>query len=149
MREQCGRHLHAGNATKIGRRRKAGEITDDAAAERHDRAAAVDAGIDQAIVDERQPREVLVLLAVRNLDDRGIEAGGGERRHRRSEIEFCDRRVGHHRHPFPTPRLREPRSHISEAAGSDVDRIRAFPQLYVDDFHRSGRASACWISLTT
>jgi hypothetical protein len=59
LREQRGRHLHERHAAQEGGGGEAGEVADDAAAERDDRAAAIEARIDQAVVEERQPGQVL------------------------------------------------------------------------------------------
>ena len=69
LRQQRGGHLHDREAAQQRGGREAAEVADDAAAERDERRPALDARLEQAIVDEREPGEALVLLAVRDLDD--------------------------------------------------------------------------------
>src|SRR6266404_1797483 len=153
LREERRRHLHARDAAQIRRRREAGEIADDAAAERDHGAAALDAGVDELVVDEREPREVLVLLAVGDLDGGRLERSVAQGRQRPIEIQISDRRVRHHRHSCSTPRLGELRPELAQTSGADVDRIPPCAELYVDDFHccrsRSNLATRSQISSTT
>src|SRR4029453_10490633 len=72
--EQRGRHLYEGDAALKGGGREAGQVADDPAAEGDDRRVAVEARVDQPIVQERQPGEVFVLFAVRHLQHGRLEA---------------------------------------------------------------------------
>src|SRR2546422_3006164 len=108
---------------------EAGEVADHTAAERDERRAALDPRVEQAIVEHREPGEVLVLLAVGNLDRDGREAGLGERRDDRFPIEGTDPLARHQRAAAAIPGRREPRADLREDTRADDDRIRACTEV--------------------
>ena len=61
LRQQRGRHLHVIEAAQQGRGGKAGEIADDAAAQRDERRAALDAERQHVLAQLREMREILGL----------------------------------------------------------------------------------------
>ena len=64
------RHLHDAQAAQERGRGEAGEIADHAAADDHDDGLAVDAGVEQRVVDAGDGAQVLGALAVGDQDDR-------------------------------------------------------------------------------
>jgi hypothetical protein len=94
LREQRGRYLHMKRRTAArDTGGKAGEIADDAAAERHDRVVALDAGGEHAVADADQVFEALRLLAGRQHERDGLDALRLQRGHEIVEIEGGDMRV--------------------------------------------------------
>src|SRR5262249_6646642 len=87
LRQERGGHLDHREAAEEGRTREAAEVPDDPAAERDERRAALDACLEEAIVHQREPGEALVLLAIGNLDDHGIEARAARRPDHRLAIQ--------------------------------------------------------------
>ena len=69
LRQQRRRHLYEVDAAQQGRGGKAGEVADDAAAERDQRRAALDAERQHVFAERREMREILGRLAGRQ-DDR-------------------------------------------------------------------------------
>ncbi len=68
LREQRRRDLHHRHAAQVGRRREAGDVADDAAADGDDRRRAIGAGADQRVVDAADGGQVLEAFAVGNED---------------------------------------------------------------------------------
>src|SRR6201999_693425 len=62
-RDERSRDLHDRQATLVGRRAEAGEVADDAAAERDEGVAAVDSGLDQRRPDRLGGGKRLAVLA--------------------------------------------------------------------------------------
>ena len=79
LRQQRGRHLHEIDAAPQDRRREAGEIADDAAAERDHQIVALDLGRDQRFADFLEAGIALGALAFLDDDPRGRDAGGRQR----------------------------------------------------------------------
>src|SRR5581483_6186475 len=94
--------------------------------ERDQRRRALDPSLDQLVVDEREPGEVLVLLAVGHLDRDRREAGARERVAGAAPVEAMDRRIGDDRDALRDLAERlEARAERVEHAVADVDRVRA------------------------
>ena len=74
LREQRRRHLHERHAALVDRRGEAGEVADDAAAERDQRRRAFGAQLEQARQDVVQRRPVLVRFAVGHEHDLAANA---------------------------------------------------------------------------
>ena len=129
LRHQRGRHLHEVDAAQVRRRGEAGDVADDAATQRDHHRAALEARLDQAVVDERDPGEVLVLLAVGDLDGHGREAGALERRPHALAVEALDARVGDDRGALAEPERGHARTQRLEDPRTDVDRVRARSEL--------------------
>ncbi len=91
LRQQRRRQLHEAHAALVGRGREAGDVADDAAAQRDDGHAAIEACLEHRIVDRFEHRGVLESLAVRH-DDRHDAIA--ERRQGRNERVAVQRRDG-------------------------------------------------------
>jgi len=149
LRQQRRRHLGEGDAALVGRRGKARDVADDAAAERHDRGVAARAALQHARADALEGRQVLVLLAVLNLDDNGVK--GRRRRQRlqqRIEIQRRDDIVGD---DDRAPR-RKAFAQISAGAGQqtapDVHRVAPVGQFHRQRFHSGCGPAARTIAST-
>ncbi len=92
--EQRGRHLHEIEAAPHARRREAGKIADDAAAERDHEIAALDARRDDRLADLLEGGVVLRALALRHHDARGFDGRRRQRRLHRGEMMLRHRLVG-------------------------------------------------------
>ena len=90
LREQGGRDLAQRDAAQEGRRREAGDVADDATAERDDEILARHAVREQVVIDALDGRETLVLLAGR---DDGVRHGQRELLLELFEVERRDGRV--------------------------------------------------------
>src|SRR6185437_878347 len=86
LRQQRGRHLHEVDAASDARSGKAGEVADDAAAERDHEIAALDARADDLLADALEGGDALRSFARRDEDARGADAGVLERGFRRREM---------------------------------------------------------------
>ena len=72
-----GRHLHDAQAAQERGRGEAGEVAEDAAADDDHHRLAIDAGVEQGVVDLGDRAQVLGALAVGHEDDRrSLQAGG-------------------------------------------------------------------------
>ena len=85
-REQGRRALHERDAAQVGRGREADRVAEHAAAERHDRRAALELVVEQSVVDAAHGLERLALLARRERHGQGREARRLERRARRARV---------------------------------------------------------------
>ena len=94
LRQQRGRHLHEIHAAPHDAGGKAGEVADDAAAERDDRIAALEPGGKHAVDHLLQRCEALGLLAGRQRDRDSADAGrveAGRQRRQDAPRRHCRR----------------------------------------------------------
>src|SRR5262249_35214587 len=117
---------------------EAAEAPDDPAAEGDERRAALDTCLEEAIVHQREPGEALVLLAIGNLDDHGIEARAAQRRDHRLAIERTDSFAGEQCAAPGMSQRRQSLSHACEDTRADHHRAGPAPQLA----HAPSRAHA-------
>ena len=94
LRQQAGRDLHVVDAAPQRRRGEAGEIADDAAAERDHDVAPLDARGDQRVADAREFGVGFRRLAGRADDRRRLDPGGGEAVVQRRQTSAGDVLVG-------------------------------------------------------
>ena len=92
LRQQGGRHLHEAHAAPCDRRGEAGEVADDAAAERHHHVAALAAATPACLHDHLQPLEALRAFAGRD-DDLGRADAGASSSEARRAGRWCARDV--------------------------------------------------------
>ncbi len=93
LRQQRGRDLHEAHAAAQDRRRKAGEVADDAAAQRDDEIAAFEAELEQALAQRLQLAKALGRLARRQRDRADVAAVLLQGRFQRAEMKARDVRV--------------------------------------------------------
>ena len=129
LRQERRRHLDDGHATQQRRSREAREIADHAAPQRHDDGAPIEAGLEEAIVDDGKPREILVLFAVRQRHDDRLEVRIAQRPHERFAPQRLDALAGHDRAPTAEPRARQARTDEVEQVAADEHRICALAEL--------------------
>jgi hypothetical protein len=139
LREQRRRNLDERNAALVDRRGEAGEIADDAAAERDQERPALGAELEQARQEIVKRRRILVHLAVGN--DHGVAANAGvvEALPQRSEVEPRDDRIRDD-DGTRTGSEREPRRRVAQEAAPDVDRIGSIAEPDLDGDHETSAA---------
>jgi hypothetical protein len=148
-RHECARHAAEQRAGGEAR-----EVGHDAAAETDDRGAPFESGLEEPVVDDREPREVLVLLAVRDLDDGRLEPAGAERVLERAAVQGGNTVARDHAAPAAEPDLGEPRTDVAQEARPDEDRVGARAELDPDllegmvDLHARHRRPSCHRRLT-
>jgi hypothetical protein len=94
--EQRGRNADPVDAAQPGRRGEAGEIADDAAAERDDGIAAAEPERGERVPQRGEMARRLGALAVRNADELAIDACTCERPQRAWRVQRGDIRLAHH-----------------------------------------------------
>ncbi len=99
--QQTRRDLHEIDAAQQGRRGKAGQIADDAAAQGDEHRAALDAATEHPFGEPPEMLEVLGFLAGRQDHARLCDPGGGEAGAQRLEIMRGDIFVGDDDHLAP------------------------------------------------
>ena len=128
LRQQRCRHLHEIQPAPYARRRKAGEIADDAAAERDHQIAALDARRDDRLADFFKRGVVLRTLAGRYLQRRTFNAGRLERALDGIEMSLCYRLVGKNECPGGRPQRLDARPQRFNRAASDRNVVCARAQ---------------------
>jgi len=139
LREKRRGHLHAGDAALVDRGREAGEVADDAAAERDDRRRPVDPELEQPRQHVVQRVPALVRLAVGDEHDVRRDARALEARAERRQVMRGDRRVGDD-HGARGDRRHE-LAHAGERAAADADRIGALAKRDPELPHRASSAA--------
>ena len=125
LRQQRGRHLHIIEPAPHRCRGKAGEIADDAAAERDHKIAALDARRDDRLAYGLERRVALGALADRHHDARGLDAGRFQRGFGGGEMMAGDGLVGDERHARAAAQRLDARAEAGEQAAADDDVIGA------------------------
>ena len=137
LRDHRGRNLHQRHATHVGRRSKAGQVADHAAAQREHGAAPIEFRRDKRVVNALQRSERFALLARRDLQGSRREARRLERGDRALAIEARDVGIG-----YDQTRVRQryrPRARVAcqvERAGADMHRMRVGAEFYAESAHR-------------
>src|SRR5262249_52770064 len=132
LAEQRGRDRYPGKPAEQGCSREAGQVGHHAPTERDDGRATIDPRLEEPLRNDRQPGEVLVLLAVGDLDDRGPYAGAGERIDDPVAVERADPLTRDERTAPGEPALREAWPELVEQPAADHDRIGARAELHRD-----------------
>ena len=134
LRQQRRRHLDERDSPLVRGRRETRDVADDAAAQRDDRRLAVESRLEQSIENRRPRIDGLVLLSVRNGDDRRVRARFFERIAHPAKKQWGNCLVG------DDGKLRigsgQQRRHRVQRAVTDVDRVFAAGQRDVDDAMR-------------
>ena len=138
LRQQRGRHLHVIEPAPHHRRGESGEIADDAAAERDDEIAALDARGDDGLADLFEDRKAFRPLAGRDDDAVALHAGlfkgrlGGRQNVARDVLVGDDESLG------AGPQRGDARAKRSNNAAPDHDVVAARAEL---DFNDRGIAA--------
>ena len=125
LRQQRGRHLHVIKAAPHRRRRKAGEVADDAAAERNHEIAAFDARGDDRFADLFEHAEALGAFAGRNDERLYATAALGKRRFGGGEVVMLDVLIGDDGALAPRPQCFDARAERGDQAAPDGDVVAA------------------------
>ncbi len=133
LRQQCRRHLHVIDAATHDRRGEAGEIADDAAAERDNKIAALDAFGDQRLADPFEAVKALRTLADRNDHAARRDAGRGQRGFGGAEMVARDFFVGDDRDLRTRTKRGDARAERTDQAASDDDVVAARIERDLDD----------------
>ena len=143
LRRHRSGYLDDRETAQIGRRGEAGEVADDAAAEREDRACTVERGGREPVVNLLERGERFARLAGRDLDGRrgearGDQCGGGAR-----AVEARDVGVGDERRAAgrQAGRAREFTEAVEEV-GANVHRMRISAEFYAEGIHDVAAYSA-------
>ncbi len=132
LRQQRRRDLHEANTAAQDRRRKSGEVADDAAAQRHDEITALQAQLKQALAQGLQLVEALSRLARRQNDRADVTAVVLQSRFQGVEMKARDVRVRDDGAAgSPDPRG-DQLTGARQQAGADQHVVRALAQRHVD-----------------
>src|SRR5439155_26497394 len=101
--------------------------------------ASLETRLQEPIVEHREPGEVLVLLAVGELDRRRVEARRPQRLDDRFTIERTDSLAGDDRRAPVKAERGEASANAGEETRADDDRVRARAESDLDLLHRSLR----------
>ena len=135
--EQAGRDLDERHPAAERGRGEAGQVADHSAAQREERRVPLQAFVHQLVVQEGEPRQVLVLLAGGNLDHHRLEPRGPQPADDRLPIMGADVGVGDHADPARGKLLAlQEGPQIAQNPRSDVDGIGAGPQADAERIHR-------------
>ena len=132
LRQERGRHLDIIEAAADHGRRKAGEVADDAAAERDHQIAALDARLDQRLADMLEDAEALRALAGRDGHHRGADSGERKRALGGREMMPGDVGIGHDRRLGARPQRRHALAERGKRGAADHDVVAARTKR---DFH--------------
>ena len=130
--KQRRRHLNDLESAPHDRRREAGKIADDAAAERHDHVAALDAGRDQIFADLLEHAPALRAFARRHDQMRGTDARPLQRRLGGGEVMRSHGGIGDDGRRRAGPQRRYPLAQSGESSAADDDVITASAERHVD-----------------
>ena len=140
--EQRGRHLHVIETAAHHGGGEAREIADDAAAERDDEIATLDAGGDQCLADRLEHREALRAFARRHHDGRRLQSRALERGERRREVQLRHRLVADDGCLGARPQRGDPSAERCDEAATDDDLVAARVERDVDHDRITG-AQGC------
>ncbi len=139
--EQRRRHLHQIEAAQQGRRGEAGEIADDAAAQRHDRRRALDAQRQDVLAQPREMREVLGRLARRQDHRLMRNVRARKARGEAREMQLRHMFVGDDDRAPLTDHRRDQRARLVEEPTADDDVVAAPVERDGDTLRRHGTVS--------
>ena len=129
LRQQGGRDLHEVDAAQHDRGREPREVADYAAAQRHQRRAALDARRQQLVDHLFQLFEALGLLARRQDDGVAVDTRRGKGARQARQVQLGHRAVGqHHGARLPEHGLQVPAG-VREQAAADQDVVAARAKL--------------------
>ena len=138
LRQQRRRHLHEIDAAAHAGRGKAGEIADDAAAERDDQIAALDARVDDRLADAVEAGVALGALARGDADGGEVDAGGCKRGLGGLQVMLGDGLVGDDRRTRARPQRLDARPEQSEQPAADDDVVGARAERDLDGDRLAG-----------
>ncbi len=123
LRQDRGRDLNEVDPAHIDGAGKAGQVADDAAAQRDDHVLAVEACVQHGVENEFQAVEGFRLFAGRNNDLMRLVAGGLELRQYAVRMQRADVAVGHHDHALIGQERSNPLFGFAQKAWADDDLV--------------------------
>ena len=131
--EQSRRHLHEPATTPQDAGGKAGQVTDDAAAQRHHRIAAFDSQLQQALGDLGERRPVLAGFPRWQHDFVDRDAGGRQPGGKGRQVQRRNMSIGYQRQPAPRRQRPEQRRRIGQQPRRNMDGVGTIAEGHGDD----------------